>query len=300
LLRSAYEVGMPLSGSVRAWMTLRYVAATYQVPEALLTTRLGLPTDTPPDATLKSLAERASVSPFHYVQGVQHIIADVAHAVPGQDTPGSGGWSAWLDEQFLSALLIYGYPILGLTLLFGAIGFPLPIGLSATIAGSLAALGRMDWMTAGFVAITASILGDLAVYGIGRAASERFLERWGWWIGYGCQRRAQAETLFARWGALTILVTRTLISHLSSIVSLWAGIHRYRIYPFLTFDILARVIWTVAYLGLGYALGGSIEAAANFLQNVTGLVLSLSALAISALFAFAGRGDGSEGEADFR
>jgi membrane protein DedA with SNARE-associated domain len=197
-------------------------------------------------------------------------------------------------------LLIYGYPILGLTLLFGAIGFPLPTGLSATIAGSLSAVGRMDWLIAGIVAISASILGDLAAYGIGRATSERSLQRWGWWVGYRPGRRAQAETLFARWGALTILVTRTLISHLSSIVSLLAGLHRYRIFPFLTFDILGRIIWTVAYLGLGYALGGSIEAATDFLRNVTGLLLSLSVLAISALLAFAGRDDRSAGEGGSR
>jgi hypothetical protein len=89
-----YGVGMPLSGGVRAWMTLRYVAATYRVPEALLTTRLGLTMDAPPDATLKSLAERASVSPFQYVQRVQQIIADVAHAAPGQDTDSPASWLA--------------------------------------------------------------------------------------------------------------------------------------------------------------------------------------------------------------
>jgi hypothetical protein len=36
LLRSAYELGAPDVSSVRAWMTLQYVAATYQVPETAL------------------------------------------------------------------------------------------------------------------------------------------------------------------------------------------------------------------------------------------------------------------------
>jgi membrane protein DedA with SNARE-associated domain len=274
-------------------MTLRYVGATYRVPEGVLTTRLGLPTDTPPDATLKSLAERASVSPFHYVQRVQQIIAEVVPPAVDQETRVSASWLEWLDEQFLSALLIYGYPILGMTLLFGAIGFPLPTGLSATIAGSLSALGRMDLLIAGFVAVTASILGDLAAYGVGRITSERFIERWGRWIGYMPKHQVQAEAIFERWGALTIFVTRTLISHLSSVVSVLAGLHRYRIYSFLTFAVLGRVIWTLAYMGLGYALGESIEAATDFLKNVTGLLVSLSVLAISTLVALADHHDGS-------
>ncbi len=296
LLRSAYEVGMPQSGSVRGWMTLRYVAATYRVPEALLIARLGLPVDTPPDATLKSLAERESLSPFLYVQRVQQIIADVAPAKRAEGTHGSTGWLEWLDDRFLSALLIYGYPILGLILLFGAIGFPLPTGLSAAVAGSLSALGRMDWLMASLVAITASILGDMVAYGVGRAASTRFLERWGRWLGYMPKRQARAEALFDRWGGLAVLLTRTLISHLSSIVSVLAGLHRYRVYPFLGFDVLGRVIWTFAYIGLGYALGGSIEAATEFLKNLTALLLSLSMLVISALLALAGRHKDCSGE----
>jgi membrane protein DedA with SNARE-associated domain len=283
LLRSAYEVGMPQGGSIRAWMTLRYVAATYRVPEAVLITRLALPVETLPDTTLKSLAEREGTSPFAYVRRVQQAIADVAPGNSSPEAQGSPGWLERVEEQLLSGLLVYGYPILGLTLLLGAIGLPLPTGLSAAVAGSLSALGRMDWITASVVGVIASTLGDMIAYAVGRLASERFLERWGRWLGYASRRQARAEALFERWGALTILLTRTLISHLSSIVSLLAGLHRYRIAAFLTLGLTGRVIWTLAYVGLGYTLAGNVDAATDFLKNVTGLLLSLSAFAAFAL-----------------
>ena len=289
LLRSAHDVGMPQSGSIRAWMTLRYLAATYRLSEPLLIGRLGLPAGTPPEATLKSLADREGVSPFSYVRRVQQTIADVAPGNSSPDAPSSGSWLGWLEEQFLSALLVYGYPILGLTLLFGAIGLPLPTGLSAAVAGSLSALGRMDWLIASTIAILASILGDIVAYAVGRAASEPFLQRWGRWLGYMSGRQSRAEALFERWGALTILLTRTLISHLSSIVSLLAGLHRYRIHAFLTIALLGRVIWTAAYVGLGYTLAGNVDAATDFLKNVTGLLVSVSLLAASTLIAWARR-----------
>jgi membrane protein DedA with SNARE-associated domain len=290
LLRSAYEVGMPQSGTIRAWMTLRYVAATYRVPETQLTARLALPAETSPDATLKSLAEREGLSPFSYVRHVQQAIADVAPGNTAPDVQGSASWFERVEEQFLSALLVYGYPILGLILLFGAIGLPLPTGLSAAVAGSLSALGRMDWLIAGVIAIVASIVGDMAAYAVGRAASERFLQRWGQWLGYMSTRRARAEALFEHWGGVTILLTRTLISHLSSVVSVLAGLHRYRIHAFLTFDLLGRIIWTAVYMGLGYTLAGSLDAATEFLKNVTGLLLSVTALAASAVISWRSHG----------
>ena len=284
LLRSAYEVGMPQSSSVRGWMTLRYVEATYRVREASLMNRLGLPTDTSPDVTLRSLAEKQDVSTFHYVQRVQQVIADAAPGNSAADTDASStSWVGWLEDKFLSALLVYGYPILGLILLFGAIGLPLPTGLSAAVAGSLSAVGRMDWLIASTIAVAASLLGDMVTYSVGRAATTHFLEQWGRWIGYLPKRQARAEALFERWGGLAVLLTRTLISHLSSIVSLLAGLHRYRVRSFIGFALLGRVIWTVAYMGLGYALGGSIEAATEFLKNLTALLLSLSIFTVAAL-----------------
>jgi membrane protein DedA with SNARE-associated domain len=291
LLRSAYEVGMPQSAGVRAWMTLRYVAATYRVPEAALIARLTLPVETPPDSTLKSLAEREGVSAFSYARRVQQVIADTSPGNSSSNAKGSGTWLERLEERFLSALLVYGYPILGMILLLGAIGLPLPTGLSATVAGSLSALRRMDWLTAGAIAILASIVGDVVVYGVGRAASQQFLERWGRWLGYMSARDARANALFEQWGGLTILLTRTLITHLSTMVSLLAGLHRYRIHAFLTYDLVGRVIWTAAYMGLGYLLAGSLDAATEFLKNVTGLLLSFGVLSAVALMALYGQGE---------
>ena len=78
LLRSAYQVGMPQSSSVRGWMTIRYVATIYRVPESILIAHLGLPPDISSDTSLKSLAEREHISPFKYVQRVQQSLAEIA------------------------------------------------------------------------------------------------------------------------------------------------------------------------------------------------------------------------------
>lgn len=288
LLQSAYEVGMPQVSAVRAWMTLRYLALTYRVPEARLLSRLSLPPATPLDSSLRSLAGREGMSPFQYVQQVQRSIAGIAgQSVPAR-APAFQGLFDRLNDQILSSLLSYGYAVLGLTLLFGAIGFPLPTGIAATVAGSLAAAGRMDWAAAGAISIAASVLGDVVTYGLGRGASEQFLARRGRWLGYTAERHAHARALFERWGGLTVLITRTLVSHLSSVVSLLAGISHYRPAAFLSAALVGRLVWTAVYMGLGYNIGGNFEAATGFLTNFSLLLLSVSVLAGSALIA-AGR-----------
>ena len=101
------------------------------------------------------------------------------------------------------------------------------------------------------------------------------LERRGGWLGYTAARRARVNALFARWGALTILITRTFASYLSPPASAAAGASGYGAVEFFAFTLLGRAAWTAAYLGLGYAVGTEVEAAASFLANVTGLFLCL-------------------------
>jgi membrane protein DedA with SNARE-associated domain len=283
LLRSAYELGVPAVSNMRGWMTLHYVAATYRIPLDALIARLDLPPSIDPDLTARDLGERAGMGPFEYVQRMQRAVVQAAPpASPARDSR-SSGWFGIDTDAILSALLVYGYPALALVLFFGAIGLPVPTGLATTLAGSLAGSGRLDWVVTSAVAIAASVAGDVVGYGIGRWLGQEFLERRGRWFGFTPARRMRVQGLFDRWGGLTVLITRTLVSHLSSVVSLLAGISRYRLAGFLAFAVLGRGLWTAAYLGLGYAAGNDVEAASGFLANLSGLLVSGSVLAVSAL-----------------
>lgn len=184
----------------------------------------------------------------------------------------------------LSAVLAYGYPAMAARFAFGAMGFPLPTGLVAVLAGSLAALGHVQWMAAAAVAVTASLIGDALAYLIGRAVSEKNIIRHGRWVGYAGERRIRVQALFARWGGVTVLFTRTLASHLSSITSLLAGPNRYQLPAFLLYSALGRIGWTAAYLGLGFVIGGNIEAASQFLGNLSGLLVALATLVVATVY----------------
>jgi membrane protein DedA with SNARE-associated domain len=78
---------------------------------------------------------------------------------------------------------------------------------------------------------------------------------------------------------LIVVLSRSLLSFKSSAVNLLAGASRYRLRLFLPFAILGRLIWSSAYLGLGYVFGVAIEAAADFTSSLGGLLLALVILA---------------------
>jgi membrane-associated protein len=137
----------------------------------------------------------------------------------------------------------------------------------------------MSWLGAGAVVVASSVLGDLAGYGLGKVLGREFFERRGRWLGLTPALRARIEMFFEKWGALTVVLSRSLLSFKSSAVNLLAGASRYRLRFFLPFAIVGRLIWSTAYLSLGYGFGVAIEAAADFTSNLGGLLVSLLVLA---------------------
>jgi membrane protein DedA with SNARE-associated domain len=90
-----------------------------------------------------------------------------------------------VGDQLAAWMLSYGYPILVLVLVLGALGLPLPAGLVATVAGTLVAEGYLNPVVTIFVALTACMLGDLAGYAIGRRGGRELAGRHGRWLGIG-------------------------------------------------------------------------------------------------------------------
>ncbi|HVL57191.1 MAG TPA: DedA family protein [Burkholderiaceae bacterium] len=284
LLQSAQAAGVPQTSALRAWMPLGFVAATHRIDEALLRQQLGLGTEVESTQTLRAIAEGRNVAAFEFVQTVQAAIAlarGQQRAAPAPDPPDPPAEPP-LSERLLATVASYGLLGLALALLLGAVGLPVPTGLATIFAGALAMQGRLDATTAIAVAVAASLLGDLIGYGIGRAAGAAWIERHGRWFGYTRRNRERVAALFDRWGAITVLLTRTLVSHLSSAVSVLAGLGRYQLARFVALAASGRVLWTVAYFSLGYLVGTDLEAASGFLGSLSAFLISSAILMATA------------------
>lgn len=280
LLRSAYEIGAPQLANLRAWMTLDYIEKGYRIPLSDLLSRLSLPPQTARAESLKSIADQRGVARLDFVREVQVVVGQILAVTPPPPTETLKS-AAGLTDYVLAALLAYGYSVLALALLLGAIGLPFPTALAAIFAGSLVALGYLNGIGVAMIAVIASIAGDVAGYGIGRLLGEKLLVRYGHWIGYAGSRKETAEVLFHDWGGLVVLVSRTLASSVSSVINIIAGVTDYRLSAFLLYTFMGRLIWMAAYLGLGYSIGTHLDTAGSFLANIAGLLLMLSVLLIA-------------------
>jgi membrane-associated protein len=289
VLRSAYQLGEPSVSSVRAWMTRGYVSTRNNAPTASLLENLALPAETPLDTTLVAIADARHVARIDFVRRVQIAIVAVAPTDAPAESGADPDTSGSLTEGSLSALLVYSYPAIAAVFLFGAIGAPLPTGFAAVLAGSLAAAGKINGLLVWAIAVIASSIGDVVDYGVGRIAQKRFIARHGRLFGYSAERRARVQFLFNRWGGVTVLLTRTLVSHLSPLASLLAGISHYGFAAFLAFAIVGRILWTSAYIGLGYYFGQDLDAASGLLTNLTGLLISAGIGAAMVVFLARGR-----------
>lgn len=282
LLRSAYDVGLPSASSVREWMTLDYVSDHYDVPYNTLLDGLGLPSTYDRDKPLFEIAKERHDPPIDLDRIVQLVIAEGTVAAKDQATVGTEDDD--LDHTSLAALLRYSYPALGLILFLGALGVPVPTSVATVVAGVLASDGSMSWMLATATVVIASVVGDVVLYWLGQRASETFLSRYGRYFGYAGKFRNRIEALFARWGGVTVLLTRTLVSSMSSVASVFAGLSRFSFSLFVAYCIVGRILWTGAYFGAGYYLGHDIDASRLFLRDVSMLLVSLALTGISAFY----------------
>jgi membrane protein DedA with SNARE-associated domain len=128
--------------------------------------------------------------------------------------------------------------------------------LAIAAGAALAAQGSISWEWA-IASVGAGIaLGDIGLYGMGRAANQ-----WAWLrrrltLGRGSRVALHLENRLA--GA--ILLARV-IPGLRLLTYTACGFFRLPLLPFCAWVVLAVSVWTVGLMGLGALLGGPLEAA---------------------------------------
>lgn len=100
---------------------------------------------------------------------------------------------------------VYGPLLLGLLLLIGAAGVPLPGTALLLVAGALIREGVLDWPAT--LALAGAVLGDSVGYFVGRYGRLLALQHPGLYHPWG-----RALDVLDRWGGAAVLLTRFLIT----------------------------------------------------------------------------------------
>ncbi|MDP9455294.1 MAG: VTT domain-containing protein [Actinomycetota bacterium] len=147
----------------------------------------------------------------------------------------------------LDLLLNRGPPALAIVLFAAALGLPIPSTALVLAAGALAREGRVDAPLYAILALIGAVLGDAAGYLLARLGFAPILRRL-----EGSTSWHRAERAFERWGKLTILFSRFLVTPLSPPVNAIAGAVRYPFAGFFLLCAIGEVVWVALFGGLGY------------------------------------------------
>jgi membrane protein DedA with SNARE-associated domain len=170
-----------------------------------------------------------------------------------------------LTDFFLTGMITYGPLALGLALMLGALGLPMPIPLLGLAAGAFARQGLIDWKTLSALGLMGAVLGDSVSYAVGCFAG-------GWvqrWLG-GSSAWQKAGDQFQQRGALAVYVTRFLLTPLAVPTSLIAGSSGYAFRRFLAYAVAGDFTWIALYCGLGYIIGSRWQAVSQNISHYLG------------------------------
>ncbi len=178
-----------------------------------------------------------------------------------------------MSEFFLTQVINFGAPLIGLILFLGALGFPVGASVVVIAAGAFSQQGILDWPSAILIGLIGAVIGDTLSYGIGHYAKDWTQQRFGTspaWIN--------ASQSFQNNAGWAIYLTRWLITAVAIPTNLIAGGSEYKFSHFLLYDLTGEFTWIVLYGGLGYWFGSEWELVYDFISNFGGLVLGIALL----------------------
>ncbi|MFH8494827.1 DedA family protein [Streptomyces coeruleorubidus] len=185
----------------------------------------------------------------------------------------------WVND-LMDAL---GAPGAGLAIALENLFPPLPSEVILPLAGFAASSGRMGllavllWTTAG------SVIGALALYGIGALLGrDRTVAMAARLPLVKASDIERTEAWFLRHGTKAVFFGR-MIPVFRSLISVPAGVERMRLPLFLGLTTLGSAIWNTAFVLAGYLLGANWHEVTTVVSMYSKVVLVLAGLAVAAL-----------------
>ncbi|MFE9101229.1 DedA family protein [Actinomadura geliboluensis] len=206
------------------------------------------------------------------------MIGLMSAASAGEPAGGIAGWATDLMERL-------GAPGAGLAIALENLFPPLPSEVILPLAGFTAAQGRMS-LTAAIVWTTlGSVLGALALYGIGaligrdrvRAIAARLpLVK--------VEDLDRTEAWFLRHGGKAVFFGR-MIPIFRSLISVPAGVERMRMPVFLAYTTLGSLLWNTVFVLAGYGLGDNWRTVEEYVGVYSKAVVAVAVVAAAAFLA---------------
>ena len=154
---------------------------------------------------------------------------------------------------------------------------PIPSEVVLPLAGFVAGRGDASFPGMVLAATLGSVVGSWILYGaswaVGPVRLESIVVRHGRWLGVKEGDLERAEAWFDRRGDAAVLLGRC-VPLIRSLVSVPAGFRRMRVARFTALTALGSLMWNLALIGAGVALGDRWQEAGDLIGVVqTGVVI---------------------------
>jgi len=168
----------------------------------------------------------------------------------------------------------YAYGGIFTLLVFGIVGVPIPDEFLLTFVGFLVFRGQLNFAPALGAAFAGSACGITCSFLLGRTAGSWAAHRYGRWLHLDEALLKRVHNWFERFGgwSLTFGYFIAGVRHLTALV---AGMAEYEPPKFAAFAYSGALLWTTAFIGLGFYLGERWHEASHLYRHLPSLALAV-------------------------
>ncbi len=184
-------------------------------------------------------------------------------------------------DTILALVPDYGLILIFAVVFLACLAAPLPASMLVLTAGSFAAAGDLSLLGVLLTTFLAFLFGDQLAYGIARVAGKRLVAALGRSERIGPVVQRSKELLRNR-GTSAVFLSHTIFSPTCPYVTYLSGAGGLPWRSFALAAIPGALVWTSAYVALGYVFATQLEMIAQLITNFLGVVLA-GAIAVGAL-----------------
>ncbi|OGF66489.1 hypothetical protein A3I27_00655 [Candidatus Giovannonibacteria bacterium RIFCSPLOWO2_02_FULL_43_11b] len=177
--------------------------------------------------------------------------------------------------QIIGWLLLYRY-----VALFSVVAIEGPI--STLIAGYLSSLGLLNFWIAYVVAVSGDLASDAGYYALGRFGRERFVKKYGHYVGITSDKIVALEKHFEKHGG-KMLVFGKIADPLSSTIQTLSGMTMMRFSIYASYNTAATVLKSFILISVGYYFGEALHQA-DIIRRTVGIAASVIGILVVSVY----------------
>lgn len=165
---------------------------------------------------------------------------------------------AALAHFVIATISSLGYAGIAVLMALESACIPIPSEVILPFAGYLVSTGRFDLWLVAIVGALGCNIGSTIAYAVGYAGGRPLVERFGRYILLDRAELTRVEGFFARYGSVTVLVSR-MLPVVRTYIALPAGMARMNFWKFQAYTFIGSLPWCLALAYVGFRLGKAWE-----------------------------------------